>query len=321
MNRSDLNTRHVEVFKAVYECGSMTLAATQLGVSQPAISALIRQLEKRIGFELFDRAGRRLRPTVEGDLFYEDVERALTGIAMLADKADDIRDRRRGRLLIGAMPALSAGFVQSLLAGLGDGDDISATLCTRHSPLLISLVALHQLDVALVAHLGPSPQVRVESLHRIPLTCLLPPAHRLYDRDIVTAADLAGERLIALSSLDRLGPRIQEMFARAGVAVRSPFSVELTLAGCGFVAQGMGVALTDPFTAKLFAPSGIIAKRFEPRTDVEIAVVRCADVTPAPAGLAAAFIQRAGEALDAVARDSDGPDPIHPSQPPQRRPP
>ncbi|MEZ5658686.1 MAG: LysR family transcriptional regulator [Burkholderiaceae bacterium] len=300
-NRNGLNTRQIEVFKAVYECGSMTAAATMLGVSQPAITALVRQLEDRIGFALFDRSGRRLRPTVEGDLFYEDVDRALTGIAMLAERANDIRERRRGRLVIGAMPALSMGFVQSVIAELTQGPDaISIALMTRHSPMLLSLVALNQLDVAMVAYLGPSPQVHVQSVHPIPLVCVLPPGHRLARQDRVQIADLAGEDLIGLSSLDRLGPRVQELLASHHVAVRNPISTELTMAACGFVLQGLGVALTDPFSAGLFGHAGVQIRPFDPQIMVEIAIVRSMDLKPGVDTLAAHFIAATERSLRAM---------------------
>ena len=70
-----LNFRQVEAFKAVFECGSMTMAGERLNISQPAVSKLIAALERRIGFGLFDRRAGRLQATVEGRLLYEDVER------------------------------------------------------------------------------------------------------------------------------------------------------------------------------------------------------------------------------------------------------
>jgi DNA-binding transcriptional LysR family regulator len=59
-----LRFRDLQVFLAVVECGSMGKAATQLGITQPAVSELISGLEESIGVRLFDRSPRGVEPTI-----------------------------------------------------------------------------------------------------------------------------------------------------------------------------------------------------------------------------------------------------------------
>lgn len=293
-----LNYRQVQAFKAVFECSSMTLAAERLSISQPAVSKLIGQLERRVGFALFDRASGRLLATTEGRLLYEDVERALTGIESLGEKARDIRERRYGRLVIGAMPALSLGLMQSLVADMiASHPSITVDLQTRTSPQLLTLIAARQLDVAAIAHLGRNPLVHIEALHRIAMVCALPPGHRLASRDVIRARDLEGEPFISLSMLDQLGPRIRQSLISAGVHPVGQVSTALAASACAFVAKGLGVAIVDPFSTTLFSRDHIVVRPFDPLIEIEIAVVRSQDLRPSPVGLATELIGRLNDAL------------------------
>ena len=60
-----VNLRHVEVFYAIMRAGTLTEAARALNVSQPAVSAALKQLERQLNMRLFDRVGGRLRATPE----------------------------------------------------------------------------------------------------------------------------------------------------------------------------------------------------------------------------------------------------------------
>src|SRR5258706_10984624 len=72
--------RDLEVFKAVIECGTATMAATQLGISQPAVSRTLSQLEERSGRALFTRAGPSLAATADGLALYEETRLIFEGL-------------------------------------------------------------------------------------------------------------------------------------------------------------------------------------------------------------------------------------------------
>lgn len=86
---SDLSSpRHLVVFEAAARRGSFTLAAQELNVQQPSVSASIKQLEASLGTQLFQRSHRRITLTNAGDRLYADVTRAFE---MLAQSATSIR--------------------------------------------------------------------------------------------------------------------------------------------------------------------------------------------------------------------------------------
>ena len=108
-----MELRHLRYFVSVAEQGSVSKAAQQVHVSQPALSRQIRDLEAELGVQLFDRVGRRVELTAEG----EDLLRHCRDVLA---QAESVRERARalhggvvGLLRVGAPPQTT----QSILAG------------------------------------------------------------------------------------------------------------------------------------------------------------------------------------------------------------
>lgn len=102
-----LTFRQIDAFKTVMQTGSITEAAKLLGISQPAVSRLISDLEEHVGFKLLQRGGRGLTPTLEARLLAEEVQRALSGLERIKEVAESIRLFRHARLSVITTAAFS----------------------------------------------------------------------------------------------------------------------------------------------------------------------------------------------------------------------
>ena len=111
-----MNIRQVEAFRAIMKHGSASRAAEALGITQPAVSRLVSELEKTIGFSLFSRTRGRLEPTPECRLFYTDVERTFVGLEVLKHSAAQIRERGPGIVRIANMPGIGLPIVSRAVA-------------------------------------------------------------------------------------------------------------------------------------------------------------------------------------------------------------
>ena len=69
-----MNLRHLEVFHAIMQAGSVTGAAHLLNVTQPAVSNVLRHAEQQMKFRLFERVAGRLQPTPEARDLFPDVQ-------------------------------------------------------------------------------------------------------------------------------------------------------------------------------------------------------------------------------------------------------
>ena len=155
MELGQLNFRHLFYFWRVAKLGNLTRAAEELHTSQSAVSAQIRQLEERIGDDLFVRQGRRLILTDTGQfvLAYADNMFAL-GQKMLGP----LQDPPPGvtRLRVGSVATMSRNYQENWIRPLLADPSITLTLESGLLEGLVARLVQHQLDVVLANETVPA---------------------------------------------------------------------------------------------------------------------------------------------------------------------
>jgi DNA-binding transcriptional LysR family regulator len=99
-----MDLRHARTFVAVAECGTVSKAAVQLRVAQPALSRQIAALEHQLGLKLFDRVGRVLVLTSAGEQLLQDCRGLLNYVSAVDERAQSLRRGDTGILKVGASP-------------------------------------------------------------------------------------------------------------------------------------------------------------------------------------------------------------------------
>jgi DNA-binding transcriptional LysR family regulator len=236
-----------------------------LGVTQPAVSRAISDLEARIGFSLFDRIKGRLMPTPEGRLFFTDVNAAFIGLDSLRSSAARIRDFGSGRLRIASLAALGASLVPKAVRAFRiNNPDIAITLQIASSSTVRDLVAHQQFDLGLAADEVDLSGVDHSTFASFRAVCAMPADHPLAEKDKITATDLHNISFIALSPEDRARRRISEVLDRAGVrphvVVETPNSATI----CELALEGAGLGLVNKAATIGFEERGLVLKPFEP---------------------------------------------------------
>ncbi|WP_079202099.1 LysR family transcriptional regulator [Pseudomonas sp. CC6-YY-74] len=261
-----LSHRQAEAFRAVMIAGTITGAAEILCVSQPAVSRLLADFEDAVQLRLFERHKKRLTPTPEALILFEEVEKSFVGIEKLARTADELRGYHRGTLRIATMPAVSIGFLPNVVQDfISDHRGVSVTLQVRSSQQVADWIATQHYDVGIVATNVSDPAIDVQPLADSRMVCVLPAGHRLANKSVITPEDLKGESFISLGTEQSVRYKVDEVFERAGVSRQLIVDTQLCYVACSFVLAGSGVTLVDPLTALHFAPQGLVVKRFEPR--------------------------------------------------------
>jgi DNA-binding transcriptional LysR family regulator len=97
-----MDLKHLRTFVTVAEQGSVTKAALRLRIAQPALSRQIIDLEQELDLTLFDRVGRRLLLTGEGEQLLGNCRRLLGYASSLTDQAHELRRGDRGVLIVAA---------------------------------------------------------------------------------------------------------------------------------------------------------------------------------------------------------------------------
>ena len=116
--------RQFEALRQVIARGTTKDAAVAMGLTQSAVSRLVRQLEDEFGFVVFDRRQGRLHLTPEGQRFYTEVEKILGGLDQLQSMAKDISTLSVGTLRLIAMPALGFGLLPAAVEKIQAPQDL-----------------------------------------------------------------------------------------------------------------------------------------------------------------------------------------------------
>lgn len=257
--------RHVEAFRAVMTTGSVTRAAELLSISQPAASRSIADLERFVGFNLFDRVRGRMVPTPEGQLFFREVQASFVGLERLKSAAARIRNVGSGDLRVASLAALGSTLVPCAVKGfLNKNQGVAVTLQVRTSSSVRDLVAADQVDVGLAAD-----EIDTSGLvHQVFATpravCAIPLGHPLSEKCVVTAADLDGQPLIALAPEDTLRRGLDAVLARASIRPRIMVETPYSATIYALVLEGVGVGVVNPYSIGRAKEDGVVLRPFEP---------------------------------------------------------
>ena len=110
-----MDLRHIRTFVNVAEMGTVSKAAVHLHVAQPALSRQIASLEEELGLKLFDRVGRRLLLTSEGEQLLNDCRGLLNYARAVGEQAQVLRRGDVGVLRVSASPHLIEGIFPDFL--------------------------------------------------------------------------------------------------------------------------------------------------------------------------------------------------------------
>ena len=236
--------RQIDAFKTVVQTGTVTESARMLGISQPAVSRLISDLENEVGFRLFARSGRNLKATPEAMLLVDEVRRALSGLEQIKHTASAIKDFKDAQLRLIATPAFSTLIAPQLMRKFSE----------RRPDALVSL-EIQSIDVAIEwmvsqnFDFGIAPATLVNPVtSSYPLTdtntiCVFPRGHRFEGKKKVTRKDLEDESFISYLRDSQFRFEVDEIFRKAKVERRLQYEARTTDAICRLVAEGLGVSV------------------------------------------------------------------------------
>ena len=261
------------MFEAVITHGSVTEAARQFGVTQPAVSAAIAKLERQVGFPLFRREGRRLLPTSEASLLHSEAARVLADFRRFGEVAAGITAGLRGTLTIATHPGPAIAWLPTLLAGFcAERPGVRLRLLTRSSGEVRDLAALSAFDIGL----AEAPFTRGETLiHRyaFPRVAVLPEGHRLAKEAVLDPALLDNEGMVATVTSSWSWATVARTFEAAGATCRVVAECEFTAVAVNLVRAGLGVCVADPLSVAGLGTSGLAVRPFRPTLPYEVGLL------------------------------------------------
>jgi DNA-binding transcriptional LysR family regulator len=275
-----LRIRQLEALSSVAEHGSMTRAARDLGVSQPAVSRLLADLSGQLGFRLFDRRGTRLVPTQEARFLLPDIHRLIERLDLIGEVSRNLTDGTAGHLRIACLPGFATSHLPGVLARfLAERPGVTVTLEPDRPERIMAWIVGEQFDCAITDGFDGYPAVSVEHV-TVRTVCVFPTGHRLAARAVIAPADLHGERLIHTRRDSPFYRDLAEALRGAGADPDGRVETRQFTAACELVSLGLGVAVVSEHDAVGYAHRGLDYRRFVPALPYRLSLVRPEQKTP-----------------------------------------
>ncbi|HET9324859.1 MAG TPA: selenium metabolism-associated LysR family transcriptional regulator [Gaiellaceae bacterium] len=295
-----MDTRQLAAFCAVVDRRSFSLAAEQLGVTQPAVSLQIRSLEKRLGQRLVDRSARRVEPTEAGLRLYRSAQRMLALEEQLLQEVTGDGDELRGRLEIGCSTGPGATVLPLLLCEFQrENPGVAISLSVNDTLHVIDLVAERRLELGVVGAAPRHRAVTFEPFFQDEIVLAVPPGHRLAGKK-VTLDEVREESLILMQEGAGVRQMVEDELRAGGIRLRDlDVRLELGLQESvkAAVAGGHGVTFISRSSIEPELAAGTLAAAtVDGLTPTrEISLVRSTGRTPSR--VAEAFVAFARERL------------------------
>ncbi|MEM7303215.1 MAG: LysR family transcriptional regulator [Pseudomonadota bacterium] len=267
---SSVKLQQLRAFRAIMLTGSVSQAARNLNLTQPAISKQVSLLESVLGIHLFERRrGGPMVPTGEAIEFFNSIEATLAGIEKIGVIAHKITERSQARIRVAATPPIvnSSALASALQSFRLNTPSTSLALESRYRMDIEEWVANHQVELGLA--LLPA---RHPDLLELPLVTTRAVAVFRKDvwdvgHDAVDIESLAGQNLI-LPSRQPLRDKFDACFDELHLGLEPHIDCSSAYTCASLAANGLGIAVCDPLSASSFSRPGINILEITPRIEL-----------------------------------------------------
>jgi len=191
--------RQLRYFLEVADAGNFSRAAKRLGVSQPAVSQQMRDLEASLRTVLFQRKGKRVSPTPAGLHFQEHARAILRQIEKSLQELSSGPGELEGTLRVGVIPYLNVALMPTLLGRFNrEHPGIDLSILEISSTDIETGLEEGQMDVGLGWVTRHSPNLRYEHLCNEKFTVVVGETHVWAKRRQIELSELHGQRVVQL---------------------------------------------------------------------------------------------------------------------------
>ncbi len=261
-------TENLEYYKVFYyaaKTGSLTLAAAELSISQPAVSQAMKQLEGALGAKLFVRSSRGIRLTPEGQVLYEYVKSGYEQISQGEKKLSSMISLDYGELKIGASDMTLKYYLLPLLEEYHERfPKIRVTVTNAPTPETLSLLRQGKIDFGAVS----TPLAKAGEFQTIPVkeiedVFVAGRKFMQYKNHMLDLQELEKLPIISLEGKTSTKRYMDEFLGQNGVKLRSEFELATSDMIVQFALRSLGVgSVVRDFAAGYLEDGRLFELRF-----------------------------------------------------------
>ena len=295
MDRAKLRLRQLEALIAVADHGSITNAANELGISQPAVSRLLSDLGDSLGFSLFERKRGQLIPSQEVRFLQPDIRRVLELMRQISDVSQEITKRRAGHIRIACLPGFATSHLPEIVSSfLKERPGVSMTIEPDRPERILEWMVGEQYDFGITDGFAGHPAIESTNLE-IRTVCVFPSGHRFEEHDVITPTDMATENIIHTRRDSEFFSQLSKAFQSEQATFNSLLEIRQFTAACELVCQGTGVAVVSELDATKYSTQGLGLRPFAPALPHRLSLVR--PITQQPSMVTLEFMELFADSL------------------------
>ncbi len=243
--------RMLRVFAAVARHLSVTAAARELHLTQPAVTMQVKELERNCGAPLFERLGRRIYLTEAGRELAACAANVTENLRETEERLDALRGLKKGLLKLGAV-STAKYFAPALLAGFtASHPDVTIRFSVGNREETIRNLAGNEIDLAIMGRPPREIETLSEPFAKHPLIIIAAPSHPLAGKRRVPMKKLAGERFLIREEGSGTRASMERVFAQAQLAYQTSMEMSSNETIKQAVIAGMGISFISKHTVGL----------------------------------------------------------------------
>ncbi|MBS9928937.1 HTH-type transcriptional regulator MetR [Vibrio alginolyticus] len=257
-----IELKHLRTLTSLRDTGSLTATATALHLTQSALSHQIKDLEARIGGQLFLRKTRPVKFTSEGEILLRLAEDILPKLARAENDLASLKEDVNGRLHMAIechscfqwlMPALR----EYQLAWPSVTLDFSSGFGFEPLPALLA----GELDLVITSDIQPRSEVHYEPLFDFEMRLITATNHPLAEKEIIDPQDLADQTMLSYPVQKQRLDVVKHFLQPAGIEPAKWKQADNTLMLVQMVSAGLGVAALPNWAISEFSRQGLIISK------------------------------------------------------------
>jgi DNA-binding transcriptional LysR family regulator len=250
--------RQLAAFHTVARLGSVSHAAEELHLTQPAVSIQIATLEESAGTPLLQRTGRGVRLTEAGDLLASYAGRILELWREAGDEMATLQGVFSGTLRVGAVTTAEYLLPPLLVTFANENPNVKVKLQVGNRDEVVRLLAGHETDIAIMGR--PPAELKTESIAfaKHPMAFLAAPHHPLMATPGLQFAALAEQRILVRERGSGTRTTVERLFKDAGLPLRIGSEMSSNEAIKHMCAAGFGIAFLSMHTCVLELNAGVL---------------------------------------------------------------
>lgn len=280
-----LTLRQIEVFVSAAKLGSFGDAAEGLGITQPALSQAVRDLELDYGTQLFDRSTRPVTLTPVGRQFLPAAERVVNAYQAARQEIEELSSGKIGRVSIAALQSFATGFLPTALTSFAEVyPGIVIDVIEQPAEKVAQLVRTGVVDFGVANVVSFVPDLETRFLLQDSYIAICREDHPLAAKTAVNWRELAGYPLVAMSQTTGIWREMESTIIKTGAPYRVNYWASSAPIILGMIKAGIGIAALPSLT---FPPSGypelVHRPMVEPVLDRKLHIIFRRGEAPSPA--------------------------------------